>query len=79
MPWPWLSRPRCFGPTPTLILHGDADHVVPVSDAGAIERLIKSTGGHVQSHIYPGEGHGLSLVSWPDVISRAQAFLRENL
>lgn len=64
---------------PTLILHGDADRVVPVSNAGAIENLIKSNGGHVQSHIYPGEGHGLSLARWPDAISRTQAFLREYL
>ncbi|SDG45029.1 dienelactone hydrolase family protein [Bosea robiniae] len=64
---------------PTLILHGDADRVVPVSNAGAIERLIKSNSGTVQSHIYPGEGHGLSLASWPDAIARTQAFLRAHL
>ncbi|MCR4522994.1 dienelactone hydrolase family protein [Bosea sp. 47.2.35] len=64
---------------PTLILHGDADRVVPVSNAGAIEKLIKSNGGQVQSHIYPDEGHGLSVASWPDAISRTQAFLREHL
>lgn len=64
---------------PTLILHGDADRVVPVSNAGGIEKLIKSNGGQVQSHIYPGEGHGLSVASWPDAISRTQAFLREHL
>ncbi|MGX1742257.1 dienelactone hydrolase family protein [Bosea sp. NPDC055353] len=64
---------------PTLILHGDADRVVPVSNAEAIERLVKSNGGSVQSHIYPGEGHGLSLGSWPDAIARTQAFLREHL
>lgn len=64
---------------PTLILHGDADRVVPVSNAEAIERLVKSSGGSVQSHIYPGEGHGLSLASWPDAIARTQAFLREHL
>lgn len=64
---------------PTLILHGDADRVVPVSNAEAIERLVKSNGGSVQSHIYPGEGHGLSLASWPDAIARTQAFLREHL
>lgn len=65
--------------SPTLILHGDADRVVPVSNAEAIERLVKSSGGSVQSHIYPGEGHGLSLASWPDAIARTQAFLREHL
>ena len=65
--------------SPTLILHGDADRVVPVSNAGAIEKLIMGNGGHVQSQIYPGEGHVLSVASWPDAISRTQAFLREYL
>ncbi|RYE34306.1 MAG: dienelactone hydrolase [Hyphomicrobiales bacterium] len=64
---------------PTLILHGDADRIVPVSNAGAIEKLIKGNGGNVQSHIYPGEGHGLSLATWPDALSRTQAFLQEHL
>ncbi len=48
--------------------------MVPVSNAEAIERLVKSSGGSVQSHIYPGEGHRLSLASWPDAIARTQAF-----
>ncbi len=63
----------------TLILHGDADRVVPVSNAGSIARLITSNGGHVESHIYPGEGHGLSVSTWPDAIARTQAFLRRHL
>lgn len=64
---------------PTLILHGDADRVVPVANATAIERLIKSQGGTVESRIYPGEGHGLSLASLPDAIGRTQDFLRQHL
>lgn len=64
---------------PTLILHGDADRVVPVSNAGAIERLIRSQGGTVESHIYRGEGHGLSLASLPDAIGRTRGFLQRHL
>lgn len=64
---------------PTLILHGDADRVVPVANAAAIERLITSQGGTVESRIYPGEGHGLSLASLPDAIGRTQDFLRQHL
>lgn len=64
---------------PTLILHGDADRVVPVANAAAIERLIRSQGGSVESHIYPGEGHGLSLASLPDAIARTRGFLRRHL
>lgn len=64
---------------PTLILHGDADRVVPVANATAIERLIRSQGGTVESRIYPGEGHGLSLASLPDAIGRTQDFRRQHL
>ncbi|TCR68234.1 dienelactone hydrolase family protein [Bosea sp. BK604] len=64
---------------PTLILHGGADRVVPVANAAAIERHIKAQGGTVESHIYPGEGHGLSLASLPDAIARARGFLQRHL
>ncbi|RDJ20887.1 dienelactone hydrolase [Bosea caraganae] len=64
---------------PTLILHGSSDRVVPVDNAASIERLIRSQGGTVESHIYPGDGHGLSLASWPDAIGRTQAFLQRHL
>jgi dipeptidyl aminopeptidase/acylaminoacyl peptidase len=64
---------------PTLILHGDADRVVPVSNAVSIERLIRSQGGVVESHIYPGEGHGLSLASLSDAVGRTQNFLRRHV
>lgn len=64
---------------PTLILHGDADRVVPVSNAVSIAGLIKAQGGVVESRIYPGEGHGLSPASLPDAIARTQAFLRRYL
>ncbi len=64
---------------PTLILHGDADRVVPVSNAAAIERLIRSQGGIVQSHIYPGEGHGLSLTSLSNAVGRTRDFLQRHV
>jgi dienelactone hydrolase len=64
---------------PTLILHGSADRVVPVGNATSIERLIKSQGGMVESYIYPGEGHGLSLASLPDAIARTRRFLQRHL
>ncbi|MGO4670730.1 dienelactone hydrolase family protein [Bosea sp. 2RAB26] len=64
---------------PTLILHGDADRVVPVSNAVSIERTLKSRGGVVESHIYPGEGHGLSFAALPDAVGRTLEFLRRYL
>lgn len=64
---------------PTLILHGDVDRIVPVSNAVSIERLIKSQGGVVESRIYVGEGHGLSYASLADAVGRTQNFLRQHV
>lgn len=64
---------------PTLILHGAADRVVPAANAASIERVIRSQGGIVESHIYPGEGHGLSLSSLPDAVGRAKTFLQRHV
>jgi dienelactone hydrolase len=43
---------------PTLILHGDADPVVPVQEAYALEELAKATAPSYVMKIYPGAGHG---------------------
>lgn len=64
---------------PTLILHGAADRVVPVSNATAIERVLASRGVAVEVQIYPGEGHGLSAAAFPDAIARIRDFLQRNL
>lgn len=64
---------------PTLILHGAADRVVPVSNATAIERVLASRGVPVELQIYPGEGHGLSAAAFPDAIARTRHFLQRNL
>src|SRR5262249_29590891 len=43
---------------PTLILHGDGDKVVPVSEAKALEKLCKEKQVPYEVRIYPGQGHG---------------------
>ncbi len=46
--------------TPLLILHGEQDRRVPVSQAQELYRTLKSTGrAPVRLVSYPGEGHGL--------------------
>src|SRR5438270_2402676 len=45
---------------PTLILHGDADPIVPVSEAYGLEKILKRTGTEYQMKIFPGQGHRLS-------------------
>ncbi|MEJ2719626.1 MAG: dienelactone hydrolase family protein [bacterium] len=48
------------GLPPLLILHGEADEIVPVSFAKALEEAAVSSGGDVEMHIYPGAGHAFN-------------------
>lgn len=61
---------------PTLVLHGDADEVVPLAQAQALVEAIRAAGGTVELHVYEGQGHG-----WRgeetvlDVLTRTEDFL----
>ena len=44
--------------TPILLLHGDADAVVPVEQSRVLAERVNAAGGRVQLHVYAGEGHG---------------------
>jgi dipeptidyl aminopeptidase/acylaminoacyl peptidase len=46
--------------TPTLILHGENDLAVPVSQAYAFYRALKERNVPVECVIYPRAGHGVS-------------------
>ena len=45
---------------PTLILHGEDDRCVPVSQAHELFSALRSVGGEVELAIYPREGHQVS-------------------
>jgi dipeptidyl aminopeptidase/acylaminoacyl peptidase len=45
--------------TPLLVVHGENDPRVPVSEARQIIEAIKDAGGKVDSLIFPDEGHGV--------------------
>jgi acetyl esterase/lipase len=45
---------------PTMLLHGDADKVVPVSASRRFEEKLRSVGGKVDLHIYAGLPHGFA-------------------
>jgi phospholipase/carboxylesterase len=65
-----LSRP------PILLVHGDADDVVPVqSMPEAVESLQDADFKDVFAHIMKGTGHGIA----PDGLSVALAFMRDKL
>ncbi len=46
---------------PTLILHGDADTVVPVAQARTLERFLREHSVEHMIKIYPGVQHGFAL------------------
>jgi phospholipase/carboxylesterase len=65
-----LSRP------PVLLIHGDADDVVPVEALPrAAEGLQQAGWTEVYAHVQKGTGHGIA----PDGLGVALAFLRERL
>jgi carboxymethylenebutenolidase len=64
---------------PTLILHGDADKVVPVSEAKALETLCRERKVPHEVRIYPGQGHGFLGDHGEDAMRRALAFLDRHV
>jgi carboxymethylenebutenolidase len=70
-----------------LILHGEADTVVPVSRAYQLRQAVIDRGGEVEMHIYPGAQHAFSAAFSPsysetaavDSFRRTIGFLRRRL
>jgi dienelactone hydrolase len=64
---------------PVLILHGSADTRVSVSEARRLESALNRVGCPPEVHIYSGEGHIMSLLTYADVVRRSVEFLRTKL
>ncbi len=65
-----VSRP------PVLLLHGDADDVVPVESLPQAAEALQEAGWQdVYAHVMKGTGHGIA----PDGLSVALAFMRDKL
>jgi len=60
---------------PVLLLHGDADPVVPFDDMGRAGDALVAAGFETYAHVMRGTGHGIA----PDGLSAALQFLRERL
>lgn len=50
---------------PLLILHGEADTIVPVKFALRLREAVIAQGGEVEMHIYPGEQHAFNMTASP--------------
>ncbi len=59
---------------PILLIHGDADPVVPFDSMGIAGEALENAGFTVYGHVMKGTGHGIS----PDGLSVALAFLKER-
>ena len=57
---------------PLLILHGEADTVVPVSSAFRLRDAVIARGGEVEIHVYPGAGHAFN-APWSPMYSESEA------
>ena len=68
---------------PLLILHGDADAIIPIDQGRRLADLAKSLNGKPELVIYPGEKHGfgsrIDSANGADALARAIAFLKREL
>jgi carboxymethylenebutenolidase len=74
--------PEGFGSgrlAPTLVLHGATDRIVPVSNAYALQNLLRARRVAHEVQIYPGQGHGFTGAAEDDASQRTTAFFRRYL
>lgn len=64
-----MSRP------PVLLIHGDADPVVPFADMAKAGQALTAAGFETFGHVMKGTGHGIA----PDGLSVALAFLQDRI
>lgn len=60
---------------PVLLIHGDADQMVPFDEMGIAGQALTAAGFDTYGHVMKGTGHGIA----PDGLSVALGFLKENL
>jgi len=65
---------------PMLLLHGDADEVIPCSQSGAMYEKLTRLGVHAEVQIFPGVGHGWfnSPPHFAGVLERMRRFVAER-
>jgi carboxymethylenebutenolidase len=80
-PWPLRTAAKRY--PPLLVLHGDADQVIPVENGKQLATEAKKLGAPVELVIYPGESHGFGAdfakKNATDALNRSIVFLRKQL
>jgi carboxymethylenebutenolidase len=64
---------------PVLILHGEADAIVPVQEAYDLQNLWDKKKIAYELKVYPGVGHGFDAETWKDAGFRSLLFLQRYL
>ena len=75
LPAPELLEAEAKVKPPVLLIHGDADEVVPYADLGKAGDALVSAGFEVYAHTMRGTGHGIA----PDGLQVALSFLHDKL
>ena len=64
---------------PTLIIHGERDDVVPVSEAHKLEALLRLRSVRFATEIFPGETHWFSAGAQLKLLMKCSRFLSTRL
>lgn len=75
---PWDTRVTPAFP-PTLILHGETDHVVPIAEGRKVDRLLTQHNVPHQAEFFPGEDHWFSPAAQARILSLVSTFLTKYL
>lgn len=70
---------RLDGMAPVLILHGEQDRTVPVSEAHKIAKLLESKNLPYEMKLYVNAGHGFGPLDMMDAGRRTYFFLKKHL
>ena len=64
---------------PFLVVHGDADVIVPVEHAKVLRSALEAAGVPVEMHLVERGNHGVAGAADPGAVKRADAYMRERL
>ncbi|HEY0946437.1 MAG TPA: prolyl oligopeptidase family serine peptidase [Opitutaceae bacterium] len=66
-------------PATAVIVHGDADRTVPLSQSQLLVDALRRVNAAVELHVIPGAGHGDEAFRAPEIDARVQAFFDRHL
>ena len=66
------------GATPSLIIHGDADEVVPVDHSKKLHDALKQAGADTDLHILARQGHSFTLDAWNHIRKLSLEFIESQ-